>query len=95
MSGSDNLWVPYRFAYGQTGSGKTHTMNNVMDRVAVQLLSGAANQEVRFSYLEILGNALTDTLRGEGEGGGGDSEPEGEVKMGELVGLQKGAPLRP
>ena len=71
------------FAYGQTGSGKTHTMNHLMDRVAVSLLMAnkdttdttdttAKKKTVQFSYLEILGNDLTDTL-----------VPENVVKMGE------------
>jgi kinesin family protein 2/24 len=50
------------FAYGQTGSGKTHTMNHIMDRMAVDLCADLAARPVRFSYLEILGNELTDTL---------------------------------
>jgi len=51
------------FAYGQTGSGKTHTMNNVMDRVARQICgAGKDAKPVKFSYLEIMGNKLTDCL---------------------------------
>eukprot|EP00658_Telonema_sp_P-2_P031890 TRINITY_DN23763_c0_g1_i1.p1 TRINITY_DN23763_c0_g1~~TRINITY_DN23763_c0_g1_i1.p1 ORF type:complete len:401 (-),score=74.11 TRINITY_DN23763_c0_g1_i1:746-1948(-) len=63
------------FAYGQTGSGKTHTMNNIMDRVAVELCAKANHGAVKFSYLEIMGAHLTDPLVN-----------EGEVKMGEVQG---------
>lgn len=70
------------FAYGQTGSGKTHTMNNIMDRVAVQLFAeGASNKRVRFSYLELLGNKLSDGLLDNDEG---TKATVKEVKMGEV-----------
>ena len=73
------------FAYGQTGSGKTFTMNHLMDRVAKQLGNTISSQSVDFSYLEILGNTLTDTLKSESkESKEGKGETDVQVKMGEV-----------
>ena len=73
------------FAYGQTGSGKTFTMNHLMDRVAKELGKTISSQSVNFSYLEILGNTLTDTLKSESkESKEGKGETDVQVKMGEV-----------
>lgn len=50
------------FAYGQTGSGKTHTMNNLLSTLVPQLFAGENTVSVSFSYLEILGQKVTDCL---------------------------------
>ena len=50
------------FAYGQTGSGKTHTMNNLLSSVVPQLFASGNGVTISFSYLEILGQKVTDCL---------------------------------
>jgi len=70
------------FAYGQTGSGKTHTMNHIMDRVALQLFEGGTAQPVVFSYMEVMGKSLSDPLAADGA----PAEGVDEVKLGEVDG---------
>lgn len=55
------------FAYGQTGSGKTHTMNNLLATISSQLFADRQDTiSVSFSYLEILGQQVTDCLYNNG-----------------------------
>jgi kinesin family protein 2/24 len=55
------------FAYGQTGSGKTHTMNNLLASISSQLFADQQDTiSVSFSYLEILGQQVTDCLYNNG-----------------------------
>jgi hypothetical protein len=57
------------FAFGQTGSGKSHTMNGLMDRLALELFVDDASSEASMStrnmtlaYMEILGPNVRDCL---------------------------------
>ena len=75
------------FAFGQTGSGKTHTMNHVMDNIAAQLFSSSeAPPTITFSYLEILGNNLSDGLRAPTSPADTTAEEVFPPKMGEVEG---------
>jgi kinesin family protein 2/24 len=70
------------FAYGQTGSGKTHTMNGVMDGIAESLYDVSqmdGQRTITFSYLEILGQSITDCLDVSAEAA------DGGVKVGEML----------
>jgi kinesin family protein 2/24 len=67
-------------AFGQTGAGKTHTMNALMDQVAADLFDdpvAAASRTVSFSYMEILGQTLSDCLC--------ESQEGPSVQLGELL----------
>jgi len=51
------------FAYGQTGSGKTHTMSGILDILSTSAIFGdAANTDITFSYIEMLGREIKDCL---------------------------------
>ena len=82
------------FAYGQTGSGKTHTMNGFMDGLlfASRLFQPGRN-EIKFSYIEILGPSINDCLvrpedrpqADKGPGGHGAHGPSKLPQIGEAL----------
>jgi kinesin family protein 2/24 len=67
------------FAYGQTGSGKTHTMSGILDilcqRISEDVFlfshneneSTLTDQQVTFSYIEMLGRDIKDCLPGDSD----------------------------
>ena len=73
-------------AYGQTGSGKTHTVSGIIRALSKDLFTNISDTVIHLSFIQILGNNITDLLVDDDDDTGGVSMLEDKFGKINVVG---------
>ena len=73
-------------AYGQTGSGKTHTVSGIIRALSKDLFTNISDTVIHLSFIQILGNNITDLLVDDDDDTGGVSVLEDKFGKINVVG---------